>query len=77
MKKITHVSLILILFASTILFIWAFISRAMMPYNSEGNYFDSVTSIVYHKQAVMIYGFIASIFTLCSVWVIYLLRKKQ
>jgi hypothetical protein len=49
----------------------------MMPYNSEGNYFDSEAGIVYHKQAVMVYGIIASFFTLGTVWVIYILRKKQ
>ncbi len=29
-----------------------------MPYNSEGNYFDKSNAVVYHEQAVLVYGIV-------------------
>jgi len=74
MKRIIQLFLTLILTFSTIIIGLTFIQRLKLPYNSEGNYFDPVNSIVYHRQAVGVYGsivlllmlllFIAAFYTL-------------
>ena len=33
-----------------------FVNRLTLSYNSEGRYFDESSLIVYHKQAVAVYG---------------------
>ena len=43
----------------TTIFCWTFYSRLKFDYNSEGNYFDEKNVVVYHEQAVFVYGTIA------------------
>lgn len=45
----------------TIIFGWTFYNRIGMDYNSEGNYFDKNSLVVYKEQAVMIYEIISFI----------------
>lgn len=33
-----------------------FANRIRLPYNNEGKFFDASKGIVYHKQAVLVYG---------------------
>lgn len=40
----------------TSLFIWIYIQRAKLDYNSEGVFFSSEDGIVYHEQAKEVYG---------------------
>jgi len=40
----------------TIIFSIIFVNRLVMPYNSEGNYFDKGNAVVYNEQAVLVYG---------------------
>ena len=62
MKIKILIILIVILALLTALFSWSFYSRAKMDYNSEGNYFDNETLVVYNEQAVIVYGLITFIF---------------
>ena len=42
-----------------ILFSILTVSRAQLPYNEAGRYYDAKDSIVYHEQAMELYGVIA------------------
>lgn len=44
---------------------WAY-SRAQLPYNEEGRFFDASEGIVYDSGAVVVYGLIASAFLLLA-----------
>ncbi|MGX7666400.1 hypothetical protein [Flavobacterium pedocola] len=46
----------------TILLVLVFAERLALNYNSEGNYFDENTAIVYHEQAVLVYGILSVLF---------------
>jgi hypothetical protein len=42
-----------------------------MKYNPEGNYFDENSGVVYHEQAVLVFGIIAFflfILTILTAW---------
>jgi branched-subunit amino acid ABC-type transport system permease component len=41
------------------------VRRSMLPYNSEGNYFDGVVN--YHEQSVVVYGVLAGAFFLAAI----------
>jgi len=41
-----------------LIFLILAVQRGMLPYNSEGNYFDGVVN--YHEHSVVVYGFMAS-----------------
>jgi len=43
----------------TSLFIWIYIQRVNLDYNSEGLCFSPEESVVYHEQAKVVYGFLA------------------
>ena len=48
--------LTLILSLVTLLMSFVFANRLTFSYNSEGRHFDESSLIVYHKQAVTVYG---------------------
>lgn len=50
---------------------WAY-SRAQLPYNEEGRFFDATEGVVYDTDAVVAYGFIAGVFLLLAVGVMAL-----
>lgn len=58
------------------LFIWLYIQRSMLPYNSEGRFFDSETGVVYHQQTNSLIGLIAIVMVLLTV-ILVVIRKKQ
>ncbi len=66
----------IILFVLTILFAWTFVNRWTIPFNSEGNYFDENTSVVYHEQSVLIYGLITISLLLFTALTGFFARKK-
>ncbi len=45
-----------------------FIKRYNLTYNEMGRYFDEEYVIVYHEQAVLIYGIITAILLAFVVW---------
>lgn len=66
----------IILFVLTILFAWTFVIRWTIPFNSEGNYFNEKTSIVYHEQSVFIYGLITFFLLLFVALTAFFARQK-
>lgn len=75
MKKYIALSFTIILAITTILLFWAFFSRLAMPFNSEGNYFDSNECVVYHQYAVEVYGLLSILFLFFTIMVIFILKK--
>ena len=65
--KIIRVIVPPVLVFTTCLIGWLFIRRLILPYNSEGNYFNETDSIVYHEQAVLVFGIITG-FCSSLVW---------
>ena len=59
MKRTILVICTTVITAIAILFISEFTNRLTLNYNSEGNYFDESSSIVYHTQAVFVYGILS------------------
>jgi hypothetical protein len=53
------------------------VSRARLPYNSEGRYFDASEGVVYHSQAVIIYGLMSALALAISIALFMLVAKKQ
>jgi len=69
--------LALIMGLITSFFIWSYTQRANLDYNVDGKHFSLEDGVVYHKQAIEAYGFIALlgvIFT--GLFMNRLLRKK-
>jgi hypothetical protein len=65
MRKPAFVIVPTLLFILTTLIGLLFLSRLGMKYNSEGNYFDEESTVVYHEQSVLIFGllFLACLLT--------------
>ena len=74
MKKWTLV--ILTIFTSVLTFIFSltFFNRIRMNYNTEGNYFDENSAVVYHEQAVFVYGILAFVLLLVTTLTIWRLK---
>lgn len=74
-----HVSLILtILFTVlTLLLSWTFFNRMRLNYNSDGNYFDENSGVVYHEQALIVYGILALVSLLLTVLTFWKLKKLK
>ncbi len=71
MKAKILILLLVILAILTAFFSWLFYIRIRMDYNSEGNYFDDETLVVYNEQAVLVYGIITFILltlTVVTTW---------
>ena len=47
-------------------------SRAQLPYNEEGRFFDATEGVVYDRDGLVVYGLIAGVFLLLTVGVIAL-----
>jgi hypothetical protein len=50
-----------------------------MNYNTEGNYFDENSAVVYHEQAVFVYGilaFVSLLVTTLTIWRLKVNLKK-
>lgn len=78
-KRITDIQAIIFitLLGLTIIFGWFFFERYNLPYNSENCYFDEANAIVYHQQAVEIYGLICFVFfVLTLVSLIWILKSN-
>lgn len=79
-KQIMIKILLIIFMASlTILTVvngFTFINRLTMPYNSEGNYFDESSSIVYHQQSIIVYGLLCFVFITLTILLAYKIIKK-
>ncbi|MBX7147697.1 hypothetical protein K1X76_01305 [bacterium] len=48
------------------------LERALLPYNSEGRYFDPQVNVVWDEGSVFVYGFLAAVFFLVSILVLFL-----
>jgi hypothetical protein len=66
MRKTAIIILTIVLCLMTIVFVTTFFYRLTINYNDEGNYFEESSGIVYHQQAVLAYGIIATIFLFLS-----------
>lgn len=75
MKAKTLIILIIILALLTALFSWLIYTRIRMDYNSEGNYFDKKTLVVYNEQALIVYGLIS--FVLLTLTLMTTLKLKS
>lgn len=75
MKAKTLIILIIILALLTALFSWLIYTRIRMDYNSEGNYFDKKTLVVYNEQALIVYGLIS--FVLLTLILMTTLKLKS
>lgn len=75
MKAKTLIVLIIILALLTALFSWLIYTRIRMDYNSEGNYFDKKTLVVYNEQALIVYGLIS--FVLLTLILMTTLKLKS
>ena len=65
----------IILIIVTLLVTYTFAHRLTLPYNSEGNYFDDNSMVVYHQQAVQVLGLFSIIAITVSVVVIYKTKR--
>ena len=79
--SIIKIILLLLLAILTTISVWTFTGRYKLQYNSEGCYFDEANAIVYHKQAVEIFGiisFILFVLTIATIiWIIKTIKKVQ
>ena len=75
MKNKILTILVIILAILTVLFSWCFYIRIRMNYNSEGNYFDKETLIVYDEQAIIVYALIAFIFLTLTLLTAFKLKS--
>jgi hypothetical protein len=64
MKKAALAALALSLSAAALLCGLLWLQRRSLPYNEMGRYFDARYSIVYHEQAVLVYGLLTALFAL-------------
>ncbi|MCK4663983.1 MAG: hypothetical protein KAT68_14035 [Bacteroidales bacterium] len=55
-----------------ILFGIEWINRLLLPYNSEGRYFDQVTEIVYTDSGIIVYGLLTLIFLIIGTVFLFL-----
>ncbi|MBN1252383.1 MAG: hypothetical protein JXR51_16275 [Bacteroidales bacterium] len=76
MKKTIWIIIALIFTFLTAIVGLEFKNRFALPYNSNGNYFDKTTTIVYHAQSVFVYGLITFILFLIALFLAYFASKK-
>jgi len=76
MRKVILPIITIILAGLTVLASVTFINRWGLPYNSEGNYFDESSAVVYHEQSVLVYGTAATVLLLLTVLPGYMTAKK-
>ena len=68
MKKWILIILITILAVLTTVFSLTYLSRLKMNYISERNYSDENSGVVYHQQAVIVFGVITLILFLLIIF---------
>ena len=61
----------------SLLFSSVAIQRFQMPYNTEGNYFDEETQIVYHQQSVIVYVILTVVLLGVTIFVLYVGSNKK
>ena len=75
MKKWLLIILTTILIFFTLLFAFIFYNRMILVYNSEGNYFDENSLVVYKEQAKIIYGIITFSLLFLTLFTVRILNK--
>ena len=76
MKYIAYI-LTLILGLISSFFVWIYIQRANLDYNSEGRYFSPQNGVVYHEQTKEIYGMLALLgLILTAIFMVRLIKRK-
>ena len=65
-----------ILTVLTAVFSLTYLNRLKINYNSEGNYFDKNSGVVYHQQAVIIWGIIALALFFLTILTAWKLKKN-
>lgn len=61
----------------TSIFIWIYIQRVSLNYNSEGRFFSAEEGVIYHKQVAEVYGVIALFgVILTGLLIATIIRKK-
>lgn len=71
LSKLQILSLVVLSFL-TIAFGVLWLNRIALPYNSEGRYFDEVSTVVYEEQSLIVYGLLTLMtFGLLAVAVIW------
>lgn len=76
MKYIAYI-LTLLMGLFTSFFIWLYIHRANLDYNSEGRFFSPENGVVYHEQTKEVYGMVAFLgFVLTGLFLIKLIKRK-
>ena len=52
------------------------LSRASLPYNEEGRYFDAEYSVVYHEGSGLVFGLLAGLFGIAALGALIWVRKE-
>lgn len=76
MKKWKLIILTILLTVFTVVFGLTYISRLRMNYSAEGTYFDENSGVVYHEQAVLVFGTITFILLLLTMLAAWKLKMK-
>lgn len=76
MKSIRYI-LLIITAIITGFFIWIYLQRAALDYNSEGRFFSAEEGIVYQEQSKDVYGFFALLGLILTGILFIQLRKKK
>jgi len=62
---------------TTSFFIWIYIQRANLDYNSEGRFLSPEDGVVFHEQAKETYGILALLgLILTVIFIIRLIKRK-
>lgn len=70
------ISIKIVVWALTAFLGLTFYNRLKMPYNTEGNYFEENSALVYHEQSVLVWGLVFFVFFCFSVFVTFSGKSK-
>jgi hypothetical protein len=73
--KFVMTTLTVVLVLVTLILTYTFIASLTLTYNSEGNYFDESSMVVYHKQDIEAYGFFTFVTVILTSLAIYKTKK--
>ena len=73
--KVVMTTLTVVLVLVTLTLTYAFITSLTLTYNSEGNYFDESSMVVYHQQDVEAYGFLSFVAVVLTSLSVYKTKK--
>ncbi len=78
MKKIIFWTLTISTIVMGLFFGNIWFNRLGLEYNSKGRYFDEASSVVYEKNAMLVYGILTLLFIVIGIisWVITLKSKQ-